>query len=261
MSPRLKNIQFQPKWHMIARSFKFMRSDFEKNICAASNHDNTLNYRFKEKYSLKDNYEFFRRALSAIYVIHEFGAHKYSYYSWQNTPDKSDACLENSIQAILRHVILYRTHSHTDESGINHVGHIVNRGGSMLLTRFYRLYMGNDSIQKNKTRTETTKVLALVNAPESDLLPLKMDQITSETMISVLKFKPEYIPSTVEGCFDVIDECLNRMLFSAPLEKFDPYNDICYADLIFWCGTFILNTLPEIDDQCKTYLEKLNANS
>lgn len=248
---------------MIARGFQFMLSYFEYQISELSRYTANDFYKFNDKYSVVSKFPFFQRAISTIYAIHEFGANKYSYYSWQNTPGQSDSYLENSLDAIKRHLLLYRTGQMIDESGIHHIGHICCRAGSMALTRYYRIMMKNQDTQKTKTRESTFKYLNSVkqeSCTDVKILPLMLDQISPETYISILKFKTDLIPTNVEECVDLIEECLHRCLFYPQLTEFNPYNDICYLDMIFWCATFILNTLPEIDDQCLTYLSSIATN-
>lgn len=238
-----------------------MLSQYESMIQANSHYDSSVFHKFNEKRSIFKNFSFFRRALAAIYAIHEFGANKYAYYSWQNTPEKSDSLLENSLDAIKRHLLLYRTGQLIDESGIHHIGHIVCRAGSMALTRFYRVMMKTENTQKVMTRKSTSDFLQIVKQNQEDeSLPYRTDQISPETYLSILKFQDSFIPSSVDECIDLIEECLHRCMFHKSLEDFDPYNDICYLDMIFWCATFVLNTLPEIDFQCSNYLSSIETN-
>jgi len=232
----------------------------EEEIVLKSDYDeDNKTHLFKEKYPYLDNIDFFKRAMFAISSVHEFGANKYSYYSHQNVPHLSDNTIDAGIVAVKRHFELYRTGNSIDDSGINHIAHICCRGGSMLLTRFYRLSMRDGEVKKGYRRDVVRSCMQRVKTyslPE-DIYPVHIDQITPEVVVSMIKFKPEYIPESIEACFDVIAECLFALEQGRLLANWDPYNDVSYVDLIFWCATKILNTLPETEEQCLAYLEKI----
>lgn len=231
----------------------------EEIVLSSDYNEEDVTHLFKEKYHYLENIDFFKRALFAISSVHEFGANKYSYYSHQNVPHLSDNVIDAGIEAVKRHFELYRTGNQIDDSGINHIAHICCRGGSMLLTRFYRLYMRAGEVKKGFHRDVVEACMKNVRSypHPDDTYPVYIDQITPEVMISMIKFKPEYIPDQIEACFDVIAECLFALEQGRMLANWDPYNDISYVDLILWCATKILNTLPETENQCLAYLEKI----
>ena len=234
-----------------------MFSDFELELKNSVNYDHTINNRlFAAKYNIIKNMEFFYPTLMAISVIHEFGAHKYSFYSYLNTPYKSDANLENCIEATGRHLLLYRTGNTIDESGINHIAHIACRGGSMLLSRFYRTIMHPDVPQHPINRDAVSKCLNVVpGISENKKYPLLfLDQINPYVLISLMKFQDKYIPDTFDACLDVIHESVIRLSLKEFPKEYNPYKDIWYHDLILWNAAAALVYLPETKEQCQKYI-------
>lgn len=231
----------------------------EKDLVKMSHHydPKRIDRLYKEKYPWLNSYKFFRTAMQCISTIHEFGANKYSYYSHVNIPQLSYNTLDDGIEASRRHFDLYRTGNLIDESGINHIAHLCCRGGSMLLTRVYRLVMKRNEVKRTYHRTEVNDCLMRVRGVPNEVLPVYMDQITPEVIVSMTKFKPEHIPNDVDACMDVITECFDKLAMGVLVHDWDPYNDIHYVDLILWCAAYIVNTIPETEQQCLDYLAKL----
>lgn len=232
----------------------------EKRIVEASMYKDTKNLLFKEKYPYLKNMDFFKRTLFAISTIHEFGARKYSYYSHMNIPHLSFNTIDDGIEAVRRHFALYRTGNFVDESQIYHVGHLCCRAGSMLLTRFYRLYMKRYNVMTQYTRDEVQKYMDQIHFQNhyTDEFPVYWDQITPEVKISMIKFKPEYISNDLRVCINIIDECLWALETEKMLAHWDPYNDVSHVDLLLWCSAKLVNNFDEVDDQCISYLKKID---
>lgn len=240
-----------------------MLSDFESIIQDKVAFVNTNDHQFHTKYPVYTNELYFKNALIAISVIHEFGAKKYSFYSWQNIPDKSDSCCENSLDATHRHLVRYRLDSLLDESGINHAGHIACRGGSMFLTRFYRCVMQRENFQRTITRSVPlmSTIKKLVNTDYDECNLLFTDQITPEVRLSMMKYKPEYCPTSKDVAIDLIDEAIARSYAHDIPRTFDPFNDVCWADIIFWASAYLVNLHPEIVHQCRGYMNNLTCTT
>lgn len=210
--------------------------------------------KFNKKYSAVRNYPYFERALRAIYTILEFGNHKYSFYSWQNIPLQSDSSLEMSLDACNRHFINYRHGNILEDSGIDHLAHAVARS-SMALTRFYRLITG-DIQPRQVTREKVSGVISKMGFHNESPVLFRMDQITKETVVSMLKYDRDYVGSTILECLDIADECITRTAMGE-LPILDPMNGIFPMDVLFWNLSEILTYHPEIDDQLKVYLSKI----
>ena len=92
----------------------------------------------KNKASLSKLFKRYKRAFAAIALIHHFGAAKYGYYSWYNTPYQSNSSVSDNIDAIFRHLTAHRIGKFIDpESHLPHVFHACCRAG-MLITIYYR---------------------------------------------------------------------------------------------------------------------------
>lgn len=232
----------------------------EKRIVSASKYEDTKDLLFKEKYPYLKYMDFFKRSLFSISTIHEFGARKYSYYSHMNVPHLSFNTIDDGIEAVRRHFTLYRTGNFIDESGIYHVAHLCCRAGSMLLTRFYRLYMKRYKVMTAYRRDDVQKFMTNIpfDPHYTDEFPVYWDQITPEVKISMIKFKPEYIPESPYTCVDLIDECLWALETEKMISRWDPYNEVSHVDLLMWCAAKLVNNYDEVDDQCISYLKKID---
>lgn len=233
-----------------------MSIQIESSLQKTIKYDTKEHKKFNRKYSISDNIEFFRKALLCISAIHEYGARKYSPYSFEIMPDKSDNLIHQSVNAIKRHVTLFRTGNTIDnETLISHLGHIATRGGSMLLTQYYRTIRKVQNFERPYTRPEVDTILTL--SGDKDVAPrIMIDLITPEVWISILKYNPECVGKDTQTCLDLIEEVLFRLASDRHIGT-DIYNDVMYPDLIFWNVAKLINETPEIEKQCVTYLNKI----
>jgi hypothetical protein len=214
---------------------------------------------FFKKYPFVETLDFFQLAFVTISTVHEFGAQKYSFYSWQNNPEGSDSLLADSLNATLRHLLQLRTGNIYNDSGINHMAHILTRGGSMALTRYYRAISGQWKYHREKTREEVSHIREAL-APIEEF-PVYFDQITPETRISALKYDPNLVATSKEGMLDIMDECLIRTAIHPPVGVIDLYNQIFPIDIFFWNATAYLHHIPDLKSTLKAYLTSLEETT
>lgn len=180
----------------------------------------------KQKMSLA--IEEFKHSLAVMALVTERGARKYSYYSWQNSPIKSDATPENNFDALIRHFISHTMGRWIDLEGLPHIFHMICRA-SFLITSFYRrdknYYLDKIKLERN-----------------SNLKPSYCNfghQITSEMILALNKKSLYTLPDSLEECIPFIHALITKislnksLLDIEKLEAGDIYNTCFDVEHLF----------------------------
>jgi len=232
---------------------RFQARELERHYFLEATHSECQ--QFNRKYELTSIIPFFLPAICAISTVHEFGNHKYSFYSWQNDPVGSDSLFQDSLNAANRHLVPICTDRVITDSGLHHLCHAVTRIGSMALTRYYRMIMGTaKEFHRVVTRDSVSRVLS------DDFgcgFPIYQDQITSEVWMSTLKYDPKYIGNTFEEQIDLMQKSILKLAICPPVGVFDLFNEVQVIDIAFWNGAAALHSIPDLYPSLKNYLDSI----
>lgn len=143
---------------------------------------------FSEKHSICDIYQTIQPYLAIISQVHELGAVKYACFSFQNTPDTSNATVRDNLDAMFRHYTLMTTNQIYDPEGFPHIYFLLTRC-HMFLTNWYREQLMHLDPNYKKLEKSDIRQICTYRAPVSEFaagyLPI---QISSEAQVSMLKW-------------------------------------------------------------------------
>lgn len=225
---------------------------------------------FEKNCSYFDKFPYFRNICYCAAATHEFGNAKYKKYSWQNNPEESYATSEVNFDALVRHLVLYKTKSaytSLDESGMNHMVHVAGRC-HMLVTNFYREMLFNENNPRpiyKDIRPILDTFRNTLDDNYSSLLAGKSDQISAEIRMSILKAPMTIIDFIKQEDIDVEDK--RETLLTTMLEicdyitVFKLFNSLQLAktitsvDHLFYCAAAYCHLTPSLIDSADIWMK------
>ena len=212
---------------------------------------------FNTKNDMHTKWEFFQAPLKAVADIHDFGNIKYEMYSWTNAPEISYSTVESSAGSLMNHYLLYKTGQMYDtESGYSHTAHMCVRS-QMTLAPFYRNIHPEYYKKITPSREVINNILKTTNCRQmtEDLFT---DQISPELLISIKKYKPEYLPTDITSVallYNHLVIMLNKYGNNITTEK-DIWNNVLEIDLIFWCSCALHNDFLNTGNKYRLFVPK-----
>ena len=232
---------------------------------------------FEKNCNYLDKFRYFTNVCYCAIATHEFGNAKYEKYSWQNNPEESYATTSVNLNALIRHLILYKTKSpytSLDESGMSHMAHVAGRC-HMLVTNFYREMLFDKEDNQHPTYRDIRPTLntfrSLLDNNYSTLFCGSSDQLSPEIRMSILKAPMELFRFIEQK--DIEDDDKREVLLTTMLEICDSLASddpsvvngcsphvsqlgkvITPIDHLFYCAAAYCHLTPQLLDSARLWM-------